>query len=152
MDGCAHCGSMKGYGRTYGRCVSCGELYKRSGLGTLPVEPVITGTWPFAGFPPVVQLNGVTFNAATWAWPYSGVVSQYRQDVANNAMHLLVYRDGQYVIRHMDEISPDPSSGGPGRPLEHAVVDAPLATTIVCGLAGLGLGLVAGLLLFREPG
>jgi hypothetical protein len=118
-----------------------------AGIGTIPVEPAIYGTWPFGSYPDVVSVNGTTFRKAVWAWPYPSVVAQYRQDVATDAMHLMVYRDGSFVIEHMDEISPDPSSAGPGSPLEHAVVDAPLATAIAAGVVSFGLGLVGGLLL-----
>lgn len=113
------------------------------GVGTIPVEPVITGTWPFGSYPDVVSVGGATFRRAVWAWPfYSGVVAQYRQDVATNAMHLMVYRDGSFVIEHMDEANPDA-----GLVLEHAALDAPLATAIAAGVVGFGLGLVGGLLL-----
>jgi hypothetical protein len=113
------------------------------GVGTLPVDPPITGQWPFQGFPSSVQLNGVAFNRAEWAWPlYSGVVAQYREAIPNDAMHLLVYRDGFFEIGHLDEINPDL-----GSPLEHAVVDAPLATSIACAVGGFAIGLVAGLLI-----
>jgi hypothetical protein len=115
------------------------------GVGILPVEPAITGAWTFQGFPPAVSLLGTTFVRAQWAWPlYSGVVAQYRQDVPTNAMHLLIYRSGQYVIEHLDEINPSRD------PLGHAVVDAPLATSLAVGAIGFGVGLVAGLLLLRD--
>jgi hypothetical protein len=121
------------------------------GVGILPIEPPITGQWPFHGFPGQVelqlgQLDGTTtlFTLATWAWPlYSGVVAQYREAVPTDAMHLMVYRDGTFEVGHLDEINPDL-----GSPLQHAVVDAPLGTTIACGAIGLGLGLVGGLLLW----
>lgn len=116
------------------------------GVGTLPVEPPLTGQWPFDGFPASVQLEGVTFNRALWEWPlYSGVIAQFRQAVPTNAMHLLVYRNGFYEISHVDEINPDL-----GSPLAHAAVDAPLATTIACAVGGGLLGLVVGLLIWRN--
>lgn len=116
------------------------------GLGILPIEPPLTGTWPYDGFPGQVELEGTTFNLATWAWPlYSGVVAQYREAVPTNAMHLLVYRNGMFEITHIDEINPDL-----GNPLAHAAVDAPLATTIAMGAIGFGLGLVGGLLLLSS--
>jgi hypothetical protein len=173
MIGCQHCGSTKGYDRTYGRCSDCGEPYQAGttgahfftkrppppefferfkGLGKIPVVPVIAGTWPWGDvFPSTVQfsdgpLTGRTFNTATWAWPlYSGVVAQYREAVAANAMHLMIYRNGMYEVTHVDEISPDL-----GNPIQHAIVDAPLATTIACGVLGFGVGLVTGLFLFRS--
>jgi hypothetical protein len=150
MSACQHCGSYMGYDRTYGRCRNCGRPYRAGspakGVGILPVEPALTGTWPYDGFPASVQLEGVTFNLAQWAWPlYSGVIAQYRQDVPTNAMHLLVYRNGQYVIRHVDEINPDLNS-----PIAHALVDAPLATAIVAGVMGLGAGLLVGFCVFRS--
>lgn len=121
------------------------------GVGILPVEPPITGQWPFQGFPEQVELGvlavggpGTIFNLATWAWPlYSGVVAQYREATTTDAMHLMVYRDGTFEIGHLDEVNPDL-----GSPLQHAVVDAPFGTTIACGALGLGLGLVGGLLLW----
>jgi hypothetical protein len=114
-------------------------------IGTLPVEPPLYGVWSFGGFPDVVELEGAIFNRAEWAWPfYSGVVAQYRQDVATNAMHLLVYRDGSYVVTHLDEFNPDL-----GFPVEHALVDAPAATCVVLGAVGFAAGLVAGLLVFK---
>lgn len=175
VSGCSHCGSGKGYDRTYGRCTACGEPYQAGttgghfrtkeqpptefferfrplrGLGTIPVEPPITGTWPFDGFPNQVELGvvavggpGTIFNLATWAWPlYPGVVAQYREAVDYDAMHLLVYRDGSFEIGHLDEANPDM-----GHVLEHAVLDAPLGTTIACGAIGFGAGLVGGLLLW----
>ena len=118
------------------------------GLGVIPVEPNLVGTWPFADFPEVVELtlaDGTTrtFVQATWAWPlYSGVVpgGQYREAVDANAMHLMVYRDGSFTITHLDEANPDR-----GHVLEHALVDAGLETTLACGALGLALGLVVGL-------
>lgn len=140
---CPVCGGDPGRGRDH-LCPKCSSV----GVGTIPVEPAIYGTWPFGSYPDVVSVNGATFRKAVWAWPfYSGVVAQYRQDVATDAMHLMVYRDDSFVVEHMDEISPDPSSAGPGSPLKHAVVDAPLATAIAAGVVGFGLGLVGGLLL-----
>jgi hypothetical protein len=121
-------------------------------LGTIPIEPALSGTWPFHGFPSQVQLDISgdgdvrTFALATWAWPlYSGVIEQYREAVSTNAMHLMVYRDGSFVIDHMDEISPDL-----GNPLQHAVLDAPLGTAIAVAVAAFGLGLIGGLLLLRS--
>ncbi len=167
--GCQHCGSPKGYDRTYGRCSDCGQPYQPGstglhfrtktppppeffarfrprGVGILPVEPALTGQWPYDGFPASVELEGATFNLAEWAWPlYSGVIAQYRQDTSTNAMHLLVYRNGQYVVRHMDEINPDLNS-----PIQHALVDAPLASAIVAGVVGLGAGLLLGLCVFSD--
>jgi hypothetical protein len=161
MSTCQHCGSAKGYDRTYGRCSVCREPYSPGstglhwktgtpppprGVGILPVEPALTGQWPYDGFPTSVELDGVTFNLAEWAWPfYSGVIAQYRQDTPTNAMHLLVYRNGQYVIRHQDEINPDLNS-----PIAHALVDAPLATAVVAGVVGLGTGLLVGFCVFRS--
>jgi len=111
-----------------------------TGLGILPVLPPITGPWSFQGFPPSVQLDGVPFNQAVWVNPIrSGVVAQYRQAVPVNAMHLLVYADGQYVIDHLDQANPDM-----GLLLEHASLDAPLATTVACALAGLVFGFIVG--------
>lgn len=116
------------------------------GLGIIPITPPITGSWPFDYFPETVELNGTrTFRKITWAWPfYSGVVEQYRETIDYDAMHLKVYRDGSFVIDHVDEANPS------AHPFEHAVLDVPLATTIVCGLAGFGLGLVGGLLLMGQ--
>lgn len=118
-----------------------------TGIGAIPIEPAITGTWPFGDvFPPTVQLGDRTFQIATWAWPlYSGVVQQYREAVPTNAMHLLVFRDGSFEIGHLDEANPDR-----GLVLQHAALDAPLGTAIACALAGFGLGLVGGLLLLRS--
>jgi hypothetical protein len=122
-----------------------------TGTGTLPVEPALTGQWPFDGFPPAVRLEGATFLVARWINPFrSGVVAQYREAVPANAMHMLVYRNGFYVIGHIDEVSPDPSPGGPGNPVAHALVDAPLATTVVLGALGLSAGLVLGLVFWRS--
>jgi hypothetical protein len=115
-----------------------------TGLGVLPVEPPIAGPWPFAGFPQSVEIAGATFNRACWAWPYSGVAVQYRQDVPTSSMHLLVYRNGTYMIAHADEWNPDL-----GFAVEHAVVDAPLATGLVVGTLSFAVGLVAGLLAFK---
>jgi hypothetical protein len=164
---CQHCGSFKGLDRTYGRCVDCGKPFragttgvhfktKRSpppnfferfaGLGKIPVIPTITGTWPLGNlFPHEVQIGGVTFRRATWASPFDGASAQYREVTDYNAMHLVIYRNGSFVIDHLDEANPDQR-----HVLEHAVLDVPLATTIVCGIAGFGLGLVGGLLLMRS--
>jgi hypothetical protein len=112
------------------------------GLGKIPVIPAITGTWPLNFFPHEVQIGGTTFRRATWAWPlYSGVVAQYREATEYDAMHLMIYRNGSFVIDHLDEANPADHA------LEHAILDVPLATTLVCGIAGFGLGLVGGLLL-----
>jgi len=110
-----------------------------TGLGVIPVRPEIAGTWPFQGFPPSVSLGGTTFVQATWAWPYSGVVAQYRANVPFNAAHLLVYANGTYVVRHLDEYNPDQ-----GYPLEHAVKDAPFATQFVVSVIGLAVGYALG--------
>jgi len=116
-----------------------------SGLGKIPVIPAITGTWPLGFFPPEVQIAGTTFRRATWASPFLDAAAQYREVADYDAMHLIVYRNGSFVIDHLDEANPDQ-----GHVLEHAVLDVPLATTIVCGIAGFGLGLVGGLLLMGQ--
>jgi hypothetical protein len=117
-----------------------------TGVGILPIKPAITGPWTFQGFPEQVDMTGAdvptVFNIATWAWPwYSGVVAQYRAAVPFDAMHMLVYRDGTYVISHVDEINPDLAS-----PLEHALVDAPGPTALACAIVGGLTGFVVGLL------
>lgn len=116
-----------------------------SGLGKIPVIPAITGTWPLGFFPDEVQIAGSVFQRATWASPFEGAVAQYREVVEYDAMHLLIYRNGTFVIDHLDEANPDQ-----GHVLEHAVLDKPLMTTLACGLAGFGLGLVGGLLLMGQ--
>jgi hypothetical protein len=115
------------------------------GLGTIPVEPHVYGQWPFEGFPEQVVLNGRTFNLAKWSWPlYSGVQQQYREAVPTNSQHLMIYDDLSYDVQHMDEINPDA-----GNPLQHAVVDAPGATSAAMAALGFALGLVGGILLLR---
>ncbi len=114
------------------------------GFGIIPVEPPITGTWPFEGFPTEVQLNGRTFAAAVWASPFYGAVAQYREEVDQNAQHLLVYRDGSYEITHVDEANPDR-----GYVLQHAALDCPSGLAIGAAIGGVFVGLVTGLLLFE---
>lgn len=116
----------------------------RLGLGSIPITPPFTGTWPYQGFPLSVSLLGTTFARSNWAWPlYSGVVAQYREATPTNSRHLLVYADGSMLCDHMDEISPDAD------PLGHAIVDAPGPTTAALAGLGFAVGLVGGIFFWR---
>jgi len=113
-------------------------------LGAIPIVPPISGQWPFSGFPAEVQLNGRMFALAVWASPFYGAVAQYREEVDQNAQHLLVYRDGSYEITHVDEANPDR-----GYVLQHAALDCPSGLAIGAAIGGMFVGLVTGLLLFE---
>jgi len=126
-----------------------------AGLGRIPIEPVLYGTWPITGnpeqdFPTEVQFNagdGIvrTFKRSFWEWPlFSGVICQYREAVDYDAMHLLIYRNGTYRIDHVDEVNPSKSL------LQHAALDAPIVASVGCAVVGFGLGLVGGLLMMRQ--
>ena len=123
---------------------------KAQGLGRIPVEPHVYGQWPFQGFPRQITLGEPdgsthTFAIAQWASPfYSGVVQQYRETVPTNAQHLMIFRDGSFLIDHVDEANPDQ-----GLVLQHAVLDvgAPLAAGLA--VLGFGAGLVGGLYFFQ---
>lgn len=113
---------------------------RQVGLGIIPVYPPLYGRWPFGEvFPPVVELAGRTFELATWAWPFTRAVQQYREAVDYDSMHLFVYDDGSFEVWHKDSANPDR-----GHLLEHAVLDAPLLTSALCGAAGLVTGLLLG--------
>jgi hypothetical protein len=112
-------------------------------IGAIPIDPPFSGKWPLVGYPEVVRWRGREFRRATWTWPYENVVAQYREVADRNAMHMLVYSSGRFVIDHLDEANPDR-----GLVLEHAVLDvaqtpvgAVIKTTAV--MAGLALGAVA---------
>jgi hypothetical protein len=122
-------------------CTSCG-------LGRIPVEPHVYGTWPFTNFPPQVSLNGQTFTRARWASPfYSGVVAQYRQAVPTDSQHLMIYDDGSFLIDHVDEANPDQ-----GLVLQHAALDLGGPLAIGLGMLGFGVGLVGGIYWFEPSG
>jgi hypothetical protein len=116
------------------------------GFGRIPVEPHLYGAWPFTGFPQQVSINGVTYVKARYRLPMSGVVEQYRENVATNAQHLCVYRDGSFLVNHRDEVNPRSFSTW----LQHAAVDAPGLLTKTLALVGFGIGLVGGLLLLED--
>lgn len=72
----------------------------------IPIAPEL-GPWPFCGFPSVVELGGRVYRLSSWAFPYAGVVAQYRQAQPELAAHLQVLEDGSYLVDHLDESNPD---------------------------------------------
>jgi len=103
----------------------------------MATEPIriqpMSGQWPTASFPEVVELAGRTFRRARWKQGYVGVVEQYREDVATDSAHLKVYEDGRWTIDHIDKFNPDK-----GREVRHFFSDHP------AGKLMLTAGTVAG--------
>jgi hypothetical protein len=73
----------------------------------IPVRPALRGRWALDHFPPSVRLFGRIFRRAGFSWPKPGVVAQYREAVPQRSMHLVVYRNGNFMIDHLDEENPD---------------------------------------------
>lgn len=94
-------------------------------IGEIPVRPVISDWWTLGSFPEWVVVRGRLFQRASWAYPYDGVVAQYREHATRNAMHLMVFRDGHFEIDHIDEDNPDR-----GRVVEHFFNDVPIGKFI----------------------
>jgi hypothetical protein len=116
-----------------------------TGLGILEVQPPLIGQWPWSSFPQIISFAGNLYQLARWAWPYEGVSAQYRQVVARNALHMLVYKTGQYIVSHADEYNPDM-----GFVAEHAAADIPLVKCVLFGALGFLTGMTTGLLVFRS--
>jgi hypothetical protein len=76
-------------------------------VGAIALTKHITGQWPYTTLPAAVHLGKRAFNRAKFVAQKPGVVGQYREAVATNAMHLYVLHDGTYVITHLDESNPD---------------------------------------------
>lgn len=111
-------------------------------VGMSELAQPLTGKWTANGFPPTVTINGRAFKRSDeWAFPYSGVVAQYREDVDHHSMHLLVREDGTWIVDHTDDANPER-----GLVLEHAVRDVSqtaLGAFIVVGLAVAASGALA---------
>jgi hypothetical protein len=110
-------------------------------VGFARLPETLTGTWPFQGFPERVQLLGRAFTRSRkYAFPYAGVVAQYREDKDHESMHLMVFGDGHFEIDHIDDANPER-----GHVLEHALKDASNTTggaiVITLGVAGVAAGL-----------
>lgn len=85
---------------------------KRLGVPTslkeVPVRmPSIAGPWLLRGYPPVVRVAGHVFKKTRWAWPYKGVVAQYREARPVGSAHMMVTRQGTWRIDHADHVNPD---------------------------------------------
>lgn len=93
-------------------------------VGAVAVKPPVRGRWTARGFPEEVRMNGRVFKKATWQWPKPGVIAQYREAVPVNSHHLVVMRDGTFVVDHYDESNPDE-----GAVLEHLLNDVLLRPT-----------------------
>lgn len=113
-------------------------------VGEIPITPALQGAWPLQDFPERAVVLGRTFaRSHAWAFPYSGVVAQYREDVDRNSMHLRVYEDGHFDITHMDEANPER-----GLVLEHAIKD--VSRTFLGALALTAAGTTVAILLARK--
>jgi hypothetical protein len=89
------------------------------GLGALTLRVPERGRWALRGYPARVVWRGRVFaRSRTWAFPYSGVVAQYREERDSYSRHMFVYADGRVVVDHLDEANPER-----GRALDHAVKD-----------------------------
>ena len=93
------------------------------------------GAWPVDELPELVRLHGRRFRRAAYWLPKPGVVAQYRQEVAKDALHLYVLADGSYVIDHSDDANPD---AGP-------LIDHWLADTSSGQVVGMAVVLTAAL-------
>lgn len=118
---------------------------RHASVGMSKLAQPLTGQWTANGFPDAVSINGRAFKRSVeWAFPYSGVVAQYREDVDHDSQHLLVHQDGTWSIDHTDDANPER-----GLVLEHAVRDVsqtPLGAFIVIGLAvAISAGIAAAL-------
>lgn len=87
-------------------------------VGVVPIQPAVTGKWPFVSFPHKVTLYGTHYVRAQWKFPREGVVAQYREAEKQHSRHLFVLQDGTFVVPHLDEENPDL-----GNPSKHFVLD-----------------------------
>ena len=112
---------------------------KPRSVGFVKLSEPITGRWLWSPhLPERVQMKGRTFVISKrWAFPYVGVVAQYREDVDHDSAHLEVLSDGTYRIDHIDAANPER-----GHVLEHGMRD--LNATRVGGVVvGLGVTVLA---------
>jgi hypothetical protein len=109
---------------------------KQFAVGFVRLTEKIEGPWPSQGLPEHVQLGGRSFTRSRrWAFPYLGVVAQYREDVDHGSLHLMVFSDGHYEIDHRDDANPER-----GFVVEHTMRD--VAQTSLGGVA-VALGVTA---------
>lgn len=110
-----------------------------NGLGEIRIQ-AITGRWPWPdNYPELIFFEDRRFCLASWAWPYSGVAAQYREDRPENSAHLLVLSDGTYRIDHLDEANPDH-----GRVGQHFFRDTPFGKALSTGYGQFALGALGG--------
>lgn len=110
-------------------------------VGFASLAEPLRGPWPFADFPPRVDIGGHSFRRSdTWAAPVAHVVRQYREETDRGSMHLYVHDDRTWSIDHIDEANPER-----GLVLEHAfrdVIHTPWgAALLVAGVVALSAGL-----------
>lgn len=98
-----------------------------------------SGWWTIPDFPDAVTAVGRTFRKARIRQQYPHVVEQYREEVAQNSMHLFVYDDQSWAIAHVDKYNPDK-----GFAFEHFFADHPLGQAIVGVAAVAGIVVLVG--------
>jgi len=107
------------------------------------LDPPLSGPWPTLGtLPDRVTVLGRSFVRAFWRQPRAGVLAQYREEVPERSMHLLVLDGGaEYRIDHVDDLNPDM-----GHAVGHFLDDHPsgrglravvVAGTLMAGTAGI---------------
>lgn len=118
-------------------------------VGFAPLPEKLAGDWPFSDYPERVDLLGKSFTRSRkWAFPYAGVVAQYREDVDRHSMHLMVLADGSFEVDHVDDANPER-----GHVLEHALKDVSNTTGGALVILAGGAAVVAGIswLCTRRP-
>ena len=112
-------------------------------IGELSLAPPLSGTWSLPDFPEQVIVEGRSFRRASWRQSYKGVVEQYREERAQESMHLMVYSDGRWVVDHVDDDNPDR-----GRAISHFFNDHPAGKMIKSAAPIVGLGVGLGVALY----
>lgn len=79
--------------------------------------PLRVGRWLHPELPPVVQIDGHTFERRAFGFGGEDVIAEYQEAVPTLAAHLYVLDDGTWEVSHVDEFHPVAD------PLGHLVVD-----------------------------
>jgi hypothetical protein len=79
--------------------------------------PLRVGRWLHPELPPVVEIDGFTFERRPYGFGGDGVIAEYQEAVPTLAAHLYVLDNGTWEVDHVDEFHPEDD------PLGHWVVD-----------------------------